>query len=221
MSLYLHGFASSPQSRKAQVFRRHFAERGLELEIPALDEGDFAHLTLSRQRALVERLLSQAPRPHVLIGSSMGGYLALLHAEAHPVEALVVMAPAVDFATRWSTRFPAADIAEWEQSGSTLVEHHATGRKVPLSFDLVRDSPKHSPWPRVESPTLVLQGLRDDVVPPESVTTWVERTPTARLRTYDTDHEMSDVVESLAEEALRFLSALPALAPLFSKAARD
>ena len=218
MFLYLHGFASSPQSRKAQRFQEHFLARGVALAIPALDEGDFEHLTLSRQLRLMERLLADAPRPHVIIGSSMGGYLALLHAESHPVDALVVMAPAVDFATRWSTRFPAADIEEWERTGSTLVDHHALGRKVPLSFELVRDSRLHAPWPRVEAPTLVLQGTRDDVVPLDSVQTWVERTPSATLLTYDTDHEMSEVVDTMAEEALRFLGSVPSVAPLLANA---
>lgn len=218
MFLYLHGFASSPQSRKAQRFLEHFRTRGATLEVPALDEGDFEHLTLSRQLRLIERLLADAPGPHVIIGSSMGGYLALLHAETHPIDALVLMAPAVDFATRWSTRFPAEDIAEWERAGSTLVDHHALGRKVPLSFELVRDSRLHTPWPQVNVPTLVLQGTRDDVVPLESVQTWVERTPSARLLTYDTDHEMSEVVDEMAEEALRFLEAVPSVAPLLASA---
>ncbi|HLT29412.1 MAG TPA: YqiA/YcfP family alpha/beta fold hydrolase [Myxococcaceae bacterium] len=221
MFLYLHGFASSPQSRKAQRFLEHFQARGATLEIPALDEGDFEHLTLSRQLRLVERLLADAPRPHVIIGSSMGGYLALLHAQTHPIDALVVMAPAVDFATRWSTRFPAEDIAAWERTGSTLVDHHALGRKVPLSFELVRDSRLHPAWPRVEAPALVLQGTRDDVVSPESVQTWVEQTPSARLLTYDTDHEMSEVVDDMAQEALRFLASVPSVAPQLQRAADD
>lgn len=216
MFLYLHGFASGPQSRKAQRFQHHFQARGVTLEIPALDEGDFEHLTLTRQLALMERLLGDAPRPHVLIGSSMGGYLSLLHAASHPVDAVVVMAPAVDFAARWSARVPTEDFAEWERTGRAMVEHHTLGRKVPLSFELVRDSRLHTPWPQVNAPTLVLQGTHDDVVPLESVRTWVERTPSARLLTYDTDHEMSEVVDTLALEALSFLGHVPSVAPLLT-----
>ena len=32
--VYLHGFASSPHSSKAQFFRRKFAARGVPMEIP-------------------------------------------------------------------------------------------------------------------------------------------------------------------------------------------
>src|SRR5215472_284542 len=45
--VYLHGFASSPASRKAQAFAKAFEECEIALEIPALDSGDFEHLTIS------------------------------------------------------------------------------------------------------------------------------------------------------------------------------
>ena len=211
MLLYLHGFASGPQSFKARRFEHHLGRRGLALEIPALDEGDFERLTLSRQLALVERLTREAPRPHVLIGSSMGGYLALLHAAAHPVDALVVMAPAVDFARRWRERVPAEQLASWERTGRMWVDHHALKRKAPLGVDLLHDAALHAPWPVVKAPTLVLQGVRDEVVPLAPVQHWVERTPSARLLTYDSDHELTDVADTLCEEALRFLAEVPAV----------
>ena len=50
--VYLHGFASGPDSSKAQFFRRKFAERGVAIEIPQLDEGDFEapdHLRTARR----------------------------------------------------------------------------------------------------------------------------------------------------------------------------
>src|SRR5262245_28397540 len=80
--VYLHGFASGPQSRKAQFFREKLASVGVALEIPALDEGDFEHLTITRQLAFLTRLL--LGEPVVLMGSSMGGYLAALYASHHP-----------------------------------------------------------------------------------------------------------------------------------------
>jgi len=211
MLLYLHGFASGPRSFKAQRFLHHLQRRGLALEVPALDEGDFERLTLTRQLALIERLTRVAPRPHVLIGSSMGGYLALLHAAAHPVDALVVMAPAVDFARRWRERVAPEQLSEWERTGRLWVDHHALEAKVPLGLGLLRDAERHAPWPVVEAPTLVLQGVRDDVVPLAPVQQWVQRTPSARLLTYDSDHELADVADELCEESLRFLAELPAL----------
>ena len=49
--VYLHGFASSPGSRKARFFEERFQELGIGLEIPDLAEGNFRNLTLSAQVA--------------------------------------------------------------------------------------------------------------------------------------------------------------------------
>ena len=43
--IYLHGFASSPQSQKAQAFKQQFDQLGLPLQIPDLNQGDFSRLS--------------------------------------------------------------------------------------------------------------------------------------------------------------------------------
>ena len=46
--------------------------------------------------------------PVILMGSSLGGYLAALYAARHAnVERLVLLAPAFNFPTRWRQRFSA------------------------------------------------------------------------------------------------------------------
>lgn len=211
MILYLHGFASGPGSTKARHFARAFADRGIPIEIPALDEGDFAGLTISRQLALIERLLRDAPRPHLLIGSSMGGYLAALHAERHGVDAMVLMAPAVDFASRWEERLGASQLRTWREQGSLEVQHHALGRPASIGYALVEDASVHSPWPRVDCPVLVLHGRRDEVVPQPRVERWVELNPTARLVLFDSGHELTDCMPALTQETFTFLAGVPAL----------
>jgi len=211
MLLYLHGFASSPGSLKARVFRRRLAELGEELVVPELDGGDFEHLTLSRQLALVDRI-ARGVRPLALIGSSMGGYLSALHASRADVDALVLMAPAVDFRERWREKIGEADLEKWRRDGVVEVDHVALGRKMPLRFDLMVDAALHEPWPVVRCPTLVFQGTKDDIVPPERVKKWVAATPTARLVMLESGHELTDCAEQMAEEALRFLAGIPGIA---------
>lgn len=211
MFLYLHGFASGPGSTKARHFARVFAERGISVEIPALDEGDFENLTLTRQLALIERLLRDRPRPHVLIGSSMGGYLAALHAETHPVDALVLMAPAVDFSRRWEERLGEAQLRVWREQGSVEVDHYALGRTARIGYGLVEDARSHAPWPRVDCPVLVLHGRRDDVVPLERVERWVAMTPTAELRLFDSGHELTDCMPELTRLSIEFLARVPSV----------
>jgi pimeloyl-ACP methyl ester carboxylesterase len=211
MLLYLHGFASAPTSRKARVFEARLGSLGESLLVPALDEGDFEHLTLSRQLALVERLAGGA-RPLAIIGSSMGGYLAALHASRHQADALVLMAPAVDFAQRWRERLGEAEINRWRRDGLTEVDHVALKRRMPLRWELMEDAARQEPWPRVGCPTLVFQGLKDDVVPPERVERWVALNSQARLVLLDSGHELTDCADRIVEDALCFLASIPAIA---------
>ncbi len=109
--VYLHGFGSSPESTKARFFGARFREHGISINIPDLAEGDFEHLTISKQLDVVGR--AAGGRPVVLMGSSMGGYLAALYAVRHlEVQSVVLLAPAFAFASRWE---------EW--LGSSVVSH--------------------------------------------------------------------------------------------------
>ncbi|MEW6273470.1 MAG: YqiA/YcfP family alpha/beta fold hydrolase [Thermodesulfobacteriota bacterium] len=91
---YLHGFVSGPGSTKAQFFHARLAALGVELAIPDLAP-DFGRMTIGSELAVVEELLDAAPQT-ILLGSSLGGYLAALAAERHPerVPGLVLLAPA-------------------------------------------------------------------------------------------------------------------------------
>ena len=79
--LYLHGFASSPASRKARYFSEKLQDRGIAGEIPDLAEGEFERLTVTRKLKVIEN--SARHEPVILIGSSLGGYLAALYAASH------------------------------------------------------------------------------------------------------------------------------------------
>src|SRR5690349_5325189 len=119
--VYLHGFASGPLSGKAQFFRAKFAERGIRMEIPRLDEGRFEALTVTGQLRVIERTVGEEPA--ILIGSSLGGYLAALYASRHPsrAERLVLLAPAFQFPRRWKERYSPEDWERWKRVGSTPV----------------------------------------------------------------------------------------------------
>jgi hypothetical protein len=76
--LYLHGFRSSPQSRKAQMVRAAMAARGRldDFVCPQLPASPRAAAQLIGAAAWLED-----PRELVLIGSSLGGYYATWLAE--------------------------------------------------------------------------------------------------------------------------------------------
>jgi pimeloyl-ACP methyl ester carboxylesterase len=211
--VYLHGFASSPQSSKAQFFRRRFAEKGVELHIPSLDGGDFSGLTITGQLKVVDAAV--AGRPTILFGSSLGGYLAALYAARHPnVEKLVLLAPAFQFPSRWRQRYSPEDLERWQQDGSTPVFHYGYKREIPLGYQLMEDSRNYEDEPEFDQPALVLHGSFDTVVPAAISTAYAARHPNITLRLFDSGHELTDVLEDLWEETEAFLGLTPGVTTL-------
>ncbi|MGH7320166.1 MAG: alpha/beta hydrolase [Candidatus Rokuibacteriota bacterium] len=204
--VYLHGFASSPASSKARAFRERIAAAGAEISVPALDEGDFTGLTISRQLAVIRGEVDLAPGPVRLIGSSMGGYLAALFASGDArVETLVLMAPAFDMQAGWRARYGDAKLADWCRRGALPTFHYAYGEERPIGYGLYEDLGRHDPRPRVRVPALVFMGRRDDVVEPASVEGWARANPTARLVWLDSGHELTDQIETIWAVSAEFL----------------
>ncbi len=202
--VYLHGFASSPQSGKAQFFRQRFAELGLELEIPALDGGDFEHLTITGQLQVMDAAV--AGRPTILFGSSMGGYLAALYAARHPnIEKLVLLAPAFGFPGRWRQRYSEEELEAWRRNGFVSVFHYGHKREMALGFELMEDSKAYEGEPEFMQPALVMHGTSDSVVPARISTAFAASHPNVTLRLFPSGHELTDVLEDLWEETARFL----------------
>ncbi len=202
--LYLHGFASSPASRKAQLFRKRFAEAGIDVEIPDLEQGSFRNLTLSGQLGVIER--SAAGGPVHLIGSSMGGYLAALYAARHAeVQRLVLMAPAFGFARRWATSLGEFGMQQWQTTDALQVFHYAASGPSTLGWGLMRDALLYEDEPSVQQPALVWHGLSDEVVPVAASRSFAANNHNSKLVEVVSGHELTDVADRIAEAALNFL----------------
>ena len=206
--LYLHGFASGPLSRKAQFFREKLASAGIPLEIPALDQGDFERLTITGQLAFITNLLDG--QPAILIGSSMGGYLAALYAARRPeIDRMVLLAPAFGFGDRWAETFGAEKVAVWRERGHAEVYHYATRDMRRLSIDLLNDSTAHPGYPPCSQPTLIFHGTQDNIVPIAASQRWASENPHARLLPLNSGHELLDVLEPIWEHSALFLCTPP------------
>ncbi len=192
--VYAHGFASSPESSKAQAFRAGLARSGTSLEIPAMDDGDFEHLTVSGQLRVLEREIRS--EPVCLIGSSMGGFVASLYAAAHPeVSKLVLLAPAFGFARRWQ-RKPAPPDFE--------VFHYGERRMRRVHYGLIEDALQYPDAPDFAQPAIIFHGVRDETVPIEHSRA-ISARPNVKLVELDSDHELLDVLERIAGEGVSFL----------------
>ena len=211
MILYLHGFASGPNSHKATAFRARFRELGVEVHCPDLTPGPdgFELSTPSSMLAIAEAALGARAGPHALIGSSLGGYLAALAAARNPsVARLFLLAPAFRLHERWSARLGPAELERWRASGSREVFHHASNRERRIGWAFFEDAARLPPFPVVKVPSLAIAGVRDEMVALADVEAFVERTPGARLVKVDDAHELAQSIDLSFREAREFLRPL-------------
>ena len=211
--IYLHGFASSPGSYKAVRFVDRLRARGLGVEVPDLNEGDFTGMTISRQVALLERMTTgQAPGSLVLIGSSMGAYaISLFAARSDAPACLVLMAPAFDFIRRWTERLGPVVVETWRTRGSMPVWHFQYERMLPIGYDLVQDAQEHPPFPEVRVPALIFHGKGDETVEASCSERYAADHENTRLVLMDSDHGLGDVMDEILDQAMDFLD--PWLSP--------
>jgi pimeloyl-ACP methyl ester carboxylesterase len=205
--LYLHGFASGPQSRKALFFKEKLGSQGIRVDIPDLAEGDFEHLTVRRQIKFIEQLVGN--EAVTLIGSSLGGYLAALYAARHrEIQRLVLLAPAFGFYSLWVAALGNERLARWRREGTMNVFHYAEGKEMPLSYDFIQDAESLAPFPVTTQPVLIFHGDRDPVVPAAQSLQFLQINPHAKLvRFSESGHELTDVLESIWEHSEDFLLA--------------
>jgi len=207
-AFYLHGFASSARSSKAAFFRARLAERGLALEAPDLNLPDFSTLTITRMLNHVAEAIGESGEPVVLIGSSLGGFVAVQTAIDRParVERLVLLAPALDFRAERVGELGDRSVEEWRRTGRLDVFHFAYGRVMPLHYELFADAQRYQPHAaRVTVPIQVFQGRHDTAVDPVAVEQWTNLQPDAELHLLDDDHQMHASLDDIWRETARFV----------------
>lgn len=204
--LYLHGFASSPFSRKARYLQDRFVELGIPFSAPDLAEGDFFGLTISKQLRLIGDLAGGAA-PLVIIGSSLGGYLAALHAATRGgVEHLILLAPAFDFHRLWMERLGPDEVRRWQASGKLSVFHYGQGGQADLSYEFLSDAEGYPGYPNCQVSSLIFHGTQDDLVPIANSQKFTADHPEAQLVRLDSGHELTDVLEPIWQGTRGFLS---------------
>ena len=194
MILYLHGFASSPASTKAAYFAEHFRAHGVAFECPDLNQPDFRSLTLTRMLDQVARRVDAADEAAVtLMGSSLGGTLAVLGAErlGARVDHVILLAPAVMFAKPGHHLLPPERVADWRRRGSLPFVHYGFGEERDLDVAFYEDSLGYDAFgARFDQPTLVFQGLHDQSVDCRTVEQFASSRRNVTLSLLDDDHQL-------------------------------
>ena len=194
--IYLHGFASSPNSAKAQYFCSAFAELAIDLKIPDLNQGNFSQLTIKRQIEQILALFPPNPTPVTLIGSSLGGLTAALLAEKSlQVQRLVLLAPAFEFLSHWLPQIGEAKLKQWQDKQYLMVYHYAEKRSLPLSYNFVIDAANYQDKLLLRPvPTLILHGHHDEVIPITASRSYASSRPWVQLIELDSNHALADVM---------------------------
>jgi pimeloyl-ACP methyl ester carboxylesterase len=213
--LYLHGFASSPDSSKARFFADRLRQSGLCLERPDFNEPDFSTLTISRMIAQVERSIAGASERMVLIGSSMGGLVAWhvaarAEARGHELDRLVLLAPAFDFGANRLRDLGPDNMARWRETGWLEFFHYLHGEPRRVHYALYEDAARYDSFKTgARVPTLIFQGSRDASVDPAMVERFAASHRNVTLRLLDDDHQLHASLETIWLEMAGFLGLAP------------
>ncbi|MGB2925875.1 MAG: YqiA/YcfP family alpha/beta fold hydrolase [Limnothrix sp.] len=198
--IYLHGFASSPQSRKAQYFAEHIPD----LIIPDLNQNDFGQLTISRQIEQVKALLIE---PSYIIGSSLGGLTAALLAEKYPdkINKIVLMAPAFQFTQNWRKRLGEETLKQWQEVGSIPQFHYSYQEEIPLHYEFFRDAETYNNIQFSNKvPTLILHGIHDETVPISVSKDYAASKDWVKFIPFESDHGLGNCLPELLQATQTF-----------------
>ena len=179
---WLGGFKSDMKGTKAEALDQWADAKGracLRFDYSGHGEsgGDFTDGTIGRWlEESVAVYTTFARGPQVVIGSSMGGWLALLlarrlrdAADVAPLAGMVLIAPAVDFTEElmWK-HFPAEIRSEIETKGAWLRPSAYGEEPYPITRGLIEEGRNHLMLGELIEPGCpvhILQGVQDPDVP--------------------------------------------------------
>jgi pimeloyl-ACP methyl ester carboxylesterase len=207
--LYLHGFASSPQSSKATFLARKLAGRGIPVTVPDLNEPDFSTLTVSRMLRRAAEFIAASPGPICVVGSSLGGFVAVQAARLHRdrISRVVLLAPALDFDGKRLSDLGDRGLAAWESSNQLAVFHYGYGRMMSVHYDLYADARRYNAFETtLAQPVQIFQGRLDTAVDPATVERWAATRPNVELHMLDDDHQLLRSLDLIWAEMERFIA---------------
>ena len=217
--VYVHGFRSIRSGDKSRALEAECLGRGwtfaaFDFRGHGESSGTMRELRGSRLLQDLELvrdfLCSKDVRRLALVGSSMGGWAAAWFALDHPesIAAIALIAPGFHFLrARWDRLTP-QERQRWQQQGYLHIRNEWVDTE--LGYGIVEEIPKYPPerlTRGLRTPTLIFQGMKDELVPYQRTIAFVEQVqaPIAELRLYkDGDHRLTDRKEELARSACDF-----------------
>lgn len=193
--LFAHGFEGVPNGRKMRFLRDTL---GFDVKAPLMNREGWS---FEDQIAVVTSELESDSSLELLVGSSMGAFAIAVAAARHRTRPLrlVLLAPAVGIHAEWSKQLGEDGMRLWAEMGSIQYHHKGVGHEVQLP---------HRLWSQCRDeaevvcthPTVILHGLRDEVIPFAHAVALAQRSPgLRRLYGVPDDHRLLDHLPLLAE----------------------
>lgn len=227
---WLGGFRSEMTGGKASALDQLGA--GIGVAVTRFDYsghgqsgGDFLSGTISRWLEEALAVFATTHGPQVVVGSSMGGWIALLLArelnrrgEGARLKQVVLIAPAVDMTEELMLKgFSSRQLKALEQAGRVDRKSEYSGEPYPITQALIEDGRQHLLFGRgidVGAPVTILQGGRDRDVPREHTMRLVQHLlldPVTVTLIPDGDHRLSrpEDIELLQAAVRRALDVPP------------
>jgi len=224
---YLHGFASSAKSTKAAYLGERLRLHGATLHCPDFNQPDFATLTLTRMLDQLDRAMAAVTAPATLIGSSLGGTLAILAAATFGarVDRLVLLAPAVMFGRKVILNSVESGVSRigppegephdwlapervdlWRRLGQLPFFHYGENIERMLKFAFYEDSFRYNPFDATfQQPTQIFQGIQDASVDPRTVEAFARERPNVTLSLLEDDHSLTKSLPRIWDGVSAFL----------------
>ena len=175
--VFLGGFRSDMEGTKAQALEAHCLAAGrafvrFDYFGHGQSSGDFRDGTIGRWTEDALSILDEITSgPQILIGSSMGGWIMLLAALAHPdrIAALIGIAAAPDFTeTLMWNNYPEDVRKILQRDGVYLQPTPYEEGPYAITMELIQDGREHLLLDRaieINCPVHLIQGMVDDAVP--------------------------------------------------------
>lgn len=203
--LYLHGFASSPNSVKAKYFARKLQDIGIKYQILDLNLGDFSKLTPTKALIYIKNLIRNEET--ILIGSSLGGLYGLITAEQEQMVCkLILLAPALEINSLWNAIIGVDNLKKWKEQGSLPIYHYGCGQTIPLAYSFLTDLAKYQDhgFSR-QIPALVFHGINDATIPYIVSKRYADDNAAAIFHQLDSNHSLEDSLEYIWEHSADFI----------------
>ena len=209
--LYLHGFASGPESAKGVALAGHYARKGIHLERLNLRQPSLEHLSLGAMMRTVREAVGGPQDRAVVFGSSLGGLTACHVAEEDArVCALVLLAPALRASEQMRRNVGEEGLRQWRESGWWGTRDYAEQRETRVHFDFIREldtlEARGDGWPDVRVPTLLIHGRQDTTTDPRYSREWARGKRHVRLVEVEDGHELVASLPRIQAEADDFLA---------------